>query len=207
MHGLVSISDAVQSLYLQTLQVLCIPGIRLLFNRVVHKVPHQSSVLQALQLVLGRAITPGSQLQSAFTNALASHNITATAKVLSDISEEGDSIQDQIYSLTAAPAANKHLGAIIGSSVGSGAALFLLATAFVVFGRGWLKNRRLKKQTAACRKVVNCSTKFQQHSVVQLFKLFSCYLFSVFTRLWNMLQLTTAFCVHCQCSTFLVRLP
>lgn len=82
--------------------------------------------------------------------------------MLSDTPEEDDSIQDQIYSLTITPGANEHLGAIIGSSVGSGVALLLLATAFVVFGRGWLKNRRLQKQTAVRDKVMDCSTRHEQ---------------------------------------------
>lgn len=145
--------------------------------------------------MLGQAITPGSQLRSAFTTALASHNINATATVLSDTLEEDDSIQDQIYLLTNTPGANEHLGAIIGSSVGSGVALLLLATAFVVFGRGWLKNRRLKKQTAACHKVMGCSTSLQQKPIL------ICYLFTAIARLRDMLQpITICFSVHCRCN-------
>ena len=123
------------------------------------KQPYKVSGVQALQLALGQATTSGSQQRSAFTTALASHNINATATVLSDSSQEDDSIQDQIYLLTTTPEANGHLGAIIGSSVGAGVALLLLATAFVVFGRSCLHNRRLKKQTAACNKVMDCSTR------------------------------------------------
>ena len=132
--------------------------------------------------MLGQANTPGSQLQSAFTTALASHNINATATVLSDTPEEGDSIQDQIYSLTTTPEADEHLGAIIGSSVGSGVALLLLATAFAVFGRGWLKNRRLKKQTAAYQEVMGCSTRLQQKPFL------ICYLLTALARLWGKSQ-------------------
>ena len=120
------------------------------------KWPHQVLALQALQLVLGQVTTPGSQQRSAFTAALARFNVNATAAVLSDSRQEDDSIQDQLYLLTSSPGGNDHLGAIIGSSVGSGVALLVLATAFVVFGRSWLKNRRLRKQTAACRKVTDC---------------------------------------------------
>lgn len=122
------------------------------YNRGLFEV---ASSLQALQLVLGQVTTPGSQQRSAFTAALAKFNINATAAVLSDTPQEDDSIQDQLYLLTSSPGGNDHLGAIIGSSVGSGVALLLLATAFVVFGRSWLKNRRLRKQTAAWRKVID----------------------------------------------------
>ncbi|KAL3148304.1 hypothetical protein ABBQ38_013768 [Trebouxia sp. C0009 RCD-2024] len=107
----------------------------------------------ALQLVLGQAGTLGSQERSAFTAALATRNISATATVLSDSPLAGDSLQDQIYALTAAPKKpSKHLGAIIGSSVGAGGALLLLTAAFMVFARGWLKKRHLQKQTAVCLK-------------------------------------------------------
>lgn len=114
--------------------------------------------MQALQLVLGQAGTLGSQERSAFTAALATRNISATATVLSDSPLAGDSLQDQIYALTAAPKKpSKHLGAIIGSSVGAGGALLLLTAAFMVFARGWLKKRHLQKQTAVCLKVGHCS--------------------------------------------------
>ena len=113
--------------------------------------------MQALELVLGRADTPGSQAKSAFTAALANHSMNATATVLSETSFEGDSLQDQIYALTTqSTKPKKHLGAIIGSSVGSGVALLVLAATFIVFGRGWLSKRRLQKQTAAWRKVTEC---------------------------------------------------
>lgn len=111
-------------------------------------------MVQALELVLGQADTPASQARSAFTLALAIYSMTATATVLSETPVDGDSLQDQIDALTAEPSKrNRHLGAIIGSSVGSGVALLLLTAAFVIFGRGWLNKRRLQKQTAAWRKV------------------------------------------------------
>ena len=122
------------------------------YNRGLFEV---ASSLQALQLVLGQVTTPGSQQRSAFTAALAKFNINATSAVLYETPQEDDSIQDQLYLLTSSSGGNDHLGAIIGSSVGSGVALLLLATAFVVFGRSWLKNRRLRKQTAAWRKVID----------------------------------------------------
>ena len=136
--------------------------------------------LQALQLVLGQASTPGSQRRSAFTAALATHSINATAEVLSDTPYEDDSIQDQIDFLTATPKPNQHLGAIIGSSVGSGVALLLLAAAFVVFGRGWLKKRQLQKRTAAWRKVSVASTALEQNLALQW------YVFMALFRLWAM---------------------
>ena len=115
------------------------------------------SVLQALQLVLGQASTLGSQQRSAFTAALASRNISATGTVLSDTPLAGDSLQDQIYALTTEPSRpNKHRGAIIGSSVGAGVALLLLAAACMVFARGWLKKRQLQQRTAVCLKVGSC---------------------------------------------------
>ena len=111
-------------------------------------------VAQALELVLGRADTLGSQQRSAFTAALANHSIAATAAVQSETAFDNDSLQDQIYDLTTTPKKRtRHLGAIIGSSVGSGVVVLLLAAAFVTFGRGWLNTRRLNKQTAAWHKV------------------------------------------------------
>ena len=112
--------------------------------------------MQALELVLGRADTSGSQARSAFTAALANHSMSATATVLSETPIDGDSLQDQIYALTTKFSKHrKHLGAIIGSSVGSGVALLILAGTFIVFGRGWLSKRRLQKQTAAWHKVTH----------------------------------------------------
>lgn len=111
--------------------------------------------------MLGQAGTLGSQERSAFTAAMATRNMSATATVLSDNPLAGDSLQDQIYALTTAPKKlSKHLGAIIGSSVGAGVALLLLATACMVFARGWLKKRHLQKQTAVCLKVGHCSVTF-----------------------------------------------
>ena len=150
--------------------------------------------------MLGQAVTPGSQLQSAFTTALASHNINATATVLSDTPEEDDSIQDQIYLLTTTPRGTDHLGAIIGSSVGSGVALLLLATAFVVFGRGWLKNRRLKKQTAACRKVMGRSTSLQHKPCSTGTR------FLLLPGLGHVTANHSILCVHCQSSAALFHL-
>ncbi len=111
--------------------------------------------LQALGLVLGNTGTSGSQAASAFSVAMNNHSISATASVISQTSYSGDSIQDQIYALTHVKnSSSKHLGAIVGSSVGSAVALLVLLATAAVFGRGWLKKRSLQKQAAAWRKVL-----------------------------------------------------
>ena len=139
------------------LTALCVKALLSLVHVLVHLghfVVTFDPLVQALELVLGRADTQGSQQRSAFTAALANQSIAATATVLSETAFDNDSLQDQIYDLTTTPKKrNRHLGAIIGSSVGSGVAVLLLAAAFVTFGRGWLNTRRLKKQTAAWHKV------------------------------------------------------
>ena len=88
---------------------------------------------------------------------MSNHSINMTAAVVSQSSLAGDSIGDQIYALThSSSSTTKHLGAILGSSIGSAVALLLLLATAVAFGRGWLKQRRLQKQAAAWHKV-NCN--------------------------------------------------
>lgn len=113
-------------------------------------------MLQALQLVLGNVATAGSQLASSFSAMLRSNGLNATASVLSEIQVADDSIGDQIDALTrkhSSSDSRKHLGAIIGSTVGSGCALLILLAVFAAYGRGWLKSRRLRHQTATVPKV------------------------------------------------------
>lgn len=114
------------------------------------------SGLQALALVLGNPATQGSQQRSAFTTTMASNNLTATAMVLSENQIFNDSIGDQIYALTTPTShgsSKKHLGAIIGSTVGSASALLILLAVFAAYGRGWLRSRKLNRRAAASTKV------------------------------------------------------
>ena len=105
--------------------------------------------LQALGLVLGNPSITGSQAASAFSATMSNHSINATAVVVSQASVSGDSMQDQIYALThTVSSSRKHLGAILGSAIGSAVVLLLLLVAATLFGRGWLKKRRLQKESA-----------------------------------------------------------
>ncbi len=104
--------------------------------------------------MLGNPSAAGSQAASPFSLIMSNHSINMTATVVSQSSLAGDSIGDQIYALThSTSSTTKHLGAILGSSIGSAVALLLLLATAVAFGRGWLKQRHLQKQTAAWHKV------------------------------------------------------
>ena len=120
----------------------------------IHALQQMILCMQALLLALGHPETAGSQAASPFSAAMRNHGMNVTASVSSETSVSGDSIQDQIYSLTTThKSSHKHLGAIVGSSVGSAAALIILLITTFVFGHGWLKKRRLQKQAAAWHKV------------------------------------------------------
>lgn len=104
--------------------------------------------------MLGNPSAAGSPAASAFSLTMSNHSINMTATVVSQSSLAGDSIGDQIYALThSSTSTKKHLGAILGSSIGSAVALLLLLATAVAFGRDWLKQRRLQKQAAALHKV------------------------------------------------------
>lgn len=112
--------------------------------------------MQALGLVLGNPATPGSQQRSAFSGRMLSNNLNVTAMVLSESQLYHDSIGDQIYALTTTNSkgsSKKHVGAIIGSTVGTACALLVLLAVFAAYGRGWLRSRKLKKRAAESNKV------------------------------------------------------
>ncbi|DBA72727.1 TPA: hypothetical protein ACH3X2_010123 [Trebouxia sp. C0005] len=123
---------------------------------VMQKASATTDVTTALSLVLGNPSAAGSQAASAFSLTMSNHSINMTATVVSQSSLAGDSIGDQIYALThSSTSTKKHLGAILGSSIGSAVALLLLLATAVAFGRDWLKQRRLQKQAAALHKEQN----------------------------------------------------
>lgn len=112
--------------------------------------------MQALGLVLGNPATPGSQQRSAFSARMISNNLNITAMVLSESQLYHDSIGDQIYALTTSSSkgsSKKHVGAIVGSTVGTACALLVLLAVFAAYGRGWLRSRKLKKRAAESNKV------------------------------------------------------
>ncbi|KAA6422516.1 MAG: cytochrome P450 [Trebouxia sp. A1-2] len=123
---------------------------------VMQKASATTDVTTALSLVLGNPSAAGSPAASAFSLTMSNHSINMTATVVSQSSLAGDSIGDQIYALThSSTSTKKHLGAILGSSIGSAVALLLLLATAVAFGRDWLKQRRLQKQAAALHKEQN----------------------------------------------------
>ncbi|DBB04569.1 hypothetical protein WJX77_008736 [Trebouxia sp. C0004] len=125
---------------------------------VMQKASATTDVTTALSLVLGNPSAAGSQAASAFSLTMSNHSINVIAAVISQSPLAGDSIGDQMYALThSSSSTTKHLGAILGSSIGSAVALLLLLATAVVFGRGWLKQRHLQKQAAARHKVQNGS--------------------------------------------------
>ena len=118
----------------------------------------KQAIVQALGLVLGSPTTTGSQERSAFSTTMASNNLNLTAMVLSETQLHNDSIGDQVYALTTSSSrssSKKHVGAIIGSTVGSACAVLILLVVFAAYGRGWLRSRKLKKQAAASSKVLH----------------------------------------------------